>query len=333
MWNVIQCAVPGRSHIKLEIPCQDKTYCSNVNNVQVIALADGAGSAKFSHFGAEAVTKFICEDLTKNFEHYFFQENGIIVKQQLMKSILNCLSNQRENLGCNLKDLASTLLVVGIKDERFMIVHIGDGVIGYLKENELKIASYPENGEFVNTTIFTTSKDALTTMKIIKGSLGSIRGFILMSDGSEASLYNKREKKLADVLKRIMEKSIYIVSNRLEEQLQDSFENVIRQATTDDCSIILLMNDKDEFKGYNNASRLEKCKLLQLNSKTSKKRLKPYDEVLTFAQEAKTLEDIAHHIHIKPKYTKRRLNRLYNLNFIEIIDNTSTMQYKTLVKL
>ena len=45
MWKTLQCAVQGRSHIKTEIPCQDKTFTSIENGVSVIALADGAGSA------------------------------------------------------------------------------------------------------------------------------------------------------------------------------------------------------------------------------------------------------------------------------------------------
>lgn len=98
--------------------------------------------------------------------------------------------------------MASTLLLVAIKDDKFIIAHIGDGVIGYLKNNEMKIASQPENGEFVNTTVFTTSKDAIMTMKLIKGFLGTIQGFVLMSDGPEARLYSKQENKLADVLKK-----------------------------------------------------------------------------------------------------------------------------------
>ena len=47
MWNIIQCAVKGRSHEKVNMPCQDKTYALFENDVQTIALADGAGSAKY----------------------------------------------------------------------------------------------------------------------------------------------------------------------------------------------------------------------------------------------------------------------------------------------
>ena len=58
-------------------------------------------------------------------------------------------------------DLASTLLFVAIKDNKFIMAHIGDGIIGYLKQDELKIATHPMNGEFINTTVFTTSMDVV----------------------------------------------------------------------------------------------------------------------------------------------------------------------------
>ncbi|CCF80714.1 hypothetical protein HBZS_111630 [Helicobacter bizzozeronii CCUG 35545] len=67
----------GRGH-ELDdppIPCQDKidpsgptTY--NPSEVAIIALADGAGSAKFSHLGAEETLKVVTQDLRENFTHY-----------------------------------------------------------------------------------------------------------------------------------------------------------------------------------------------------------------------------------------------------------------------
>ena len=202
MWNVIQCAIQGRGHIKSNTPCQDKTYSMIIGNMRVIALADGAGAERLSQYGAETVTKFICLELSEKFDIYFADNDGAAVKQKLIKGLLKSLNETAKQLDCEMKELASTLLFVAVKNEQFIIAHIGDGVIGYLKKNELKIASQPENGEFVNTTVFTTSKDAIMTMKLIKGSLGEIQGFVLMSDGTEASLYSKKERKLADVLKK-----------------------------------------------------------------------------------------------------------------------------------
>lgn len=133
MWNVIQCAAQGRSHIKSDIPCQDKTYSAFDNDTQVIALADGAGSAKLSHYGAETVTKFICSELTEKFDTYFSDNDGASVKQQLIEGMLKSLSKTANQLECEIKELASTLLFVAIKNNQFIIAHIGDGVVGYLK--------------------------------------------------------------------------------------------------------------------------------------------------------------------------------------------------------
>lgn len=317
MWNIIQCAVQGRGHVKSDIPCQDKTYSAVANDTQVIALADGAGSARLSHYGAETVTKYICSELTDKFDVYFADNDGVAVKQQLIEGLLKSLNETAKQLECQTKELASTLLFVAVKNEQFIIAHIGDGVIGYLKNNELKVASHPENGEFVNTTVFTTSKDAIMTMKLIKGSLGQIQGFVLMSDGTETSLYSKKEQKLADVLKKIMQMSTVISTNKVQEQLKQSFENVIIKATTDDCSIAMLVKKNEEFQGYMQLSNVQKCEMLRINAKTSKRMLKRYDDIFIFLLKQQSLSQIARKIHLKSKYTKRYVDKLCALNFIE----------------
>ena len=317
MWNVIQCAAQGRSHIKSDIPCQDKTYSAFDNDTQVIALADGAGSAKLSHYGAETVTKFICSELTEKFDIYFSDNDGASVKQQLIEGMLKSLSKTANQLKCEIKELASTLLFVAIKNNQFIIAHIGDGVVGYLKNDEMKIASQSENGEFVNTTVFTTSKDAIMTMKLIKGSLGEIQGFVLMSDGTETSLYSKKERKLADVLKKIMQMSVIISVDKVQEQLEQSFENVIVNATTDDCSIAMLVKKNDDFKGYLQLDNQQKQKLLGLNSSTSKKIIRRYDDILLYLQNNQSISQIARRIYLNQKYTKKYIDKLCMLNFIE----------------
>ena len=313
MWSVIQCAVRGRSHIRADIPCQDKTYSVFDNNTQVIALADGAGSAKLSHHGAESVVKFIGLKLNERFDAYFNDKDGVSVKRKIINELLKSLNETAEQLNCKIEELASTLLFVAVKNDRFIIAHIGDGVIGYLKNDELKLASQPENGEFINTTIFTTSKDAIMTMKLIKGHVGEIQGFVLMSDGTEASLYSKKEQKLADVLKKIMQRSTIASVDGLQEQLKQSFENVIVNATTDDCSIAMMVKNR----GYLQLSDICKCEVLQINAASSKKTIRRYDDILVCLQNEQPIYEIARKIHLKPKYVKKHIDKLCRLNFVE----------------
>ena len=318
MWKIVHCTVQGRSHVKNNIPCQDKTFSLVKNGISVVALADGAGSANLSHFGAERITQFICYDFTENFDDYFLADDGTYVKKELLNKILVQINSLGKELNCEIEELASTLMFVALKNDQFIISHIGDGVVGYLKNNELKIASQPENGEFANTTVFTTSKDALTTMKLIKGNLGNIQGFVLMSDGTETSLYNKRDKRLADVLKKIMSLCLVLPSSKMEEHLINSFESTIKKVTTDDCSIALMVNDIDCFTGYLNLNEAAKARLLDFcTSSISKKVLKRYDDILKNLEGGITLKDLSRLIHLKSKHTKRYLDRLLRLNLIE----------------
>lgn len=329
MWNILQCAVQGTSHIKTQTPCQDKTYFAETDAVRTAALADGAGSAEFSHFGAEAATKFICSELCNNFDDYFSNNDGVQVKQDLVSKLIARLTELSQELNCHTKDLASTLLFIAVKDDKYILGHIGDGVIGYLKNGELKVASQPENGEFVNTTVFVTSKDAVPSMKLIKGQLGQIRGFVLMSDGTEAGLYNRREKKLADVIKKIMEMSIIIERKELEKLIEQSFENVVKKVTSDDCSIAILMDDYDEFKGFSKLSKHKKCELLDIGAPAPKRQLKQYDNILECLNDTCTIKTLARKLHAKPKYLKLKLKKLSDLNFIK----KSNCSYKTIIKM
>lgn len=318
MWKVIQCAVQGRGHIKDFTPCQDKTYRYSDDNITVTALADGAGSAKLSHLGAEYITEFICSDLKDNFDIYFNNEDGVAVKNELDTKIKHQITGLAKEIKCEPRDLASTLLAVAVKEGNYILLHIGDGVIGYTKDDELKVASQPENGEFVNTTIFTTSQEVLRTMRLMKGKLGKINGFILMSDGSEASLYDKKEKKIASALGRIIKMLTFLPEKKAEAQLTDGFYSVVRNATHDDCSISI-MADCTDFLGYQMLDAKSRKQFLKINPdcKSASKQLMRYDKILTSLTTPSSLKTISKVIHLKPKYTKKYLSKLLEMNLIE----------------
>ena len=68
---VLSHAVQGRGHEKNNIPCQDATHTLQNDTLHIITLADGAGSARFSHFGAEATVKKMADFLSKNFDRFY----------------------------------------------------------------------------------------------------------------------------------------------------------------------------------------------------------------------------------------------------------------------
>ena len=318
IWRSVCCEVQGRGHIKAEIPCQDKTKQLARDGTHVIALADGAGSAKLSHFGAECIVQQISTYLTDHFEELFANEDGKQVKQELLSALKNTLANKAEELDCSIKDLASTLLAVAVRDDRYIITHIGDGVIGYLKDNDLRVASAPDNGEFSNVTTFVTSSEALTSMRLFKGKLNTISAFVLMSDGTEQSLYHKPTKKLGNAVVKLMQRTCLTDSDVMRSQLEDTLASVISQNTQDDCSIAILARPIGMLRSLEELSFAERRELFRigLTDRRTKKRVARYDMIIRVLTVPQSLQQISRKIHLSPKYTKRHLNKLLEAGII-----------------
>lgn len=318
MWKMVNYEACGRSHYASNTPCQDKTMTKESNGTYCIALADGAGSAKLSHYGAEIVVDSTVKYLTENFDTLIENTNGVMVKQEIITHIIKNLKVNAQEHQCELKDLASTLLFVAIKDNRFIIGHIGDGIIGYLKNDNILVASKPNNGEFINSTFFVTSSKAIENMKLLKGDIKDITGFVLMSDGSADSFYIKREGQLADTTKKIIKWTSAIEEEKIHELIKYSFDNLVIKNTMDDCSIAIIAKSSNENR-LELLTENEKMDLLGVNFPNKRKKnrlLRRYEIIIYLWNNRKSIRQISRFIHLKPKYTKRRINQLIKKGII-----------------
>jgi len=261
-WKLASTYVIGKGHISKNIPCQDRTcilknevfksikikkketkskVCSfskiildNTNSFYGLSLADGAGSCKHSDIGAEFISKEVLIYIKKIFDSLYYNNT---IQLDLTNYIENSLNNITNNT-ISFKDLSSTLLFITIKSNKFIIGHIGDGVIGILdKFNHLKVLSKPDNGEFSNATYFTTSTSYPYRLRLLKGTLKNCKGFILMSDGCEESLYDKQSGVLAEINKTLINWLQNNDEKEVEKALFDNLTKVVRNKTQDDCSI------------------------------------------------------------------------------------------------
>ncbi len=319
-WKSICCAVQGRGHAKKNIPCQDKVARLNSNGVQVIALADGAGSAALSHFGAECVVNRVSNFVAEKFFDLIAQTDGIKVKQEILSVALQSLTDATKIHDCTLKDLASTLLVAAVGDGKFFLAHLGDGVIGYLNDAGLKTASVPDNGEFSNETVFVTSSDAAAHMRIYKGALKTISGFILMSDGSEQSLYNKRNKNLAPAVKRLMHRTCLVDAEKLTPQLEDAIKSVILENTQDDCSLAILARNSEQLPPLNELPLSERQEFFRIDGSPAfrkvRKKIFRCDKICALLARPVTLRELARKLHLKTPYAEKKLRRLVDAGIV-----------------
>ena len=266
-WKFAKSRIQGRSHEKAEPPikCQDYYYPENTEEIQkngiyAIVLADGAGSAPYAHFGSQTTVKAVFDYLCNeaNFESlcrvpYLSASEADEIKNNLRNEIIEKLNLEKERLSAeypdvSLKSLASTLLFAAIKEDKYVVGHIGDGFIAALYENEggktsAEPVSMPENGRFVNETFFVTDENMTGHLRLSSGNLetekGIITSFALMSDGTADVLWMKKERKFRDGLDKLMSN---VFNNNAETQnyLSDDLLPKIKNVTSDDCSIIIV---------------------------------------------------------------------------------------------
>ncbi len=242
-WKIAGAEVIGRKHIKNGTPCQDKVFSLNMKGVSVIALSDGAGSRELSQIGAQVSVETVCNIFATMFDK-LFRRNTSDIAEVVLKEVRNCLENNSLTQDVPVKELASTLLFVAISRGRYVSGHIGDGVIAKLNSENLSVHSYPDNGEYSNETYFTTSSDALERFRVDKGFIKDESGFLLMSDGSADSLYDKRRNFLSPVSSQMMKWLDTNSEESVTDALRDNLTKFISMKTFDDCSIVMMRNTR-----------------------------------------------------------------------------------------
>lgn len=318
-WHLIHSEVQGKGHVGRGIPCQDKTAALSANGCQTVALADGAGSAEHSQWGADCVSRFICRYLCEHFERLYGSDDGAAVKQEILAELQTRLQQLAEDQGVDIKALASTLLAAAVKSGRYILLHLGDGLIAYRKGGDVLAATRPRNGEFANTTVFTTSPGACAEMRLIKGELGAIDGFALMSDGSAESLYSKVLKRPSAVLGKMMDYCTYYPHAVMQEEVHEALETTVKARTTDDCSLALLAAPLPDFKGWLFLPAPLRCRLLGLSyyAPHARRRMRNAAAVVQALQEPLAEYQLAQRVRIRRKYLYKPLQLLLRARLIE----------------
>jgi len=238
--KISKAKMVGSSHKVTNVVCQDSIFVSKRKdlNLYSIALSDGAGSCKYSHYGSKISTQTVSSIFMND-----FQKLSNMKDSHLSKYIINKIGEKfiekSNKLKSTPKELSSTLLFIVIKDNKYIAGHIGDGLIGTLNNGNLSILSYPENGEYSNSTYFVTNKNAHKYLRIYRGDIDSKTSFILMSDGTSETLYDKKNSNLAKANEIFCQWLDVNSEQKMDEILKNNLENIISRKTHDDCSIVI----------------------------------------------------------------------------------------------
>ena len=140
-----------------------------------------------------------------------------------------------------------------------------------------------------------------------------IDGFVLMSDGSEQSFYDKRSNSLAKVLEKLFILNSILPNTALNEKLINLFKNSVLNKTSDDCSF-LMISKKNRFSDIADDQKL---KIFNFNNK----KLQKITSILKYLQTPKNISQIEKIMYIKKKFIKKYLNLLIDFRFVQRKDN------------
>ena len=232
-------SLKGLNHYRDKSPCQDRTYYLKNENLNVMVLADGAGSAKFSKIGATIITKFIANFINENFDYCFKNINKKKFKDEFIDRCLNEINSTKKSEH-SINDYATTLLFVAQKDDNFFYGHLGDGGIGLKQGKKIKLISAPENGETANSTFFITSDDAKDRIRLKKGKLKKNNSFVLLSDGAFDCVFDKSSLVFTNVLYQFIDWTKNEKELDVSAAILKNIKEFFTKKTFDDISLCII---------------------------------------------------------------------------------------------
>ncbi len=185
-WKTIGAAIRGRAHHRRGLPCQDAFNFAIQGKYWIGAVADGAGSARFSRTGARfavlSTVRGMASAIAKAPEAPWEQLQRQMAWQVFVARATLLDAARREHLPCSA--YATTLQLVVASPGITLGAQIGDGatIVG-TSDGAFHTLTSPKKGVFYNMTTFLTDpKPSLVFRKIRQPGLSRIG---MITDGLE----------------------------------------------------------------------------------------------------------------------------------------------------
>lgn len=248
MWKYGFASVAGTSHLKTALPCQDASRAEiavdqNGNEVLIAAVSDGAGSAAQAQLGSVMAAEFFIAKVKTHFD------NGGSLEQLATGFIGNWIAAFQQTAagwagdGKTIQEFACTLLAAVVGNEQAIYFHLGDGAIVESENDFYRCASWPQQGEYANTTHFLTDADAASKI-IIQLKNYQVDEVALFTDGLQNLVLDYRNQSAHSPFFAPLFGWLRPRANGFSQELSDSLATYLNSekfnARTDDDKTLLL---------------------------------------------------------------------------------------------
>jgi Protein phosphatase 2C len=167
-WRLAAAQQRGTSHETTGEVCQDAYSLAMLSpEVLLIAVADGAGSAKYAQIGASLAASCGLGQLCAGLAEAEGALDEITLKDILYTGLVaarRAVEAEAATRQVNAHDLATTLILVIARAELIAVAQVGDGATVIADQTGKFIGlTLPPVGEYINEATFITSAEALRT--------------------------------------------------------------------------------------------------------------------------------------------------------------------------
>jgi Protein phosphatase 2C len=162
-WCWVGACSIGSSHVKAGTVCQDAAACIEVKfggeQVLLVMVSDGAGSAQFSAIGSHLVVEGFTRCVLK---HLRSEQSAVRISEEIVRSWLDDIRDKifqsANRHGTEPRQLAATLVAAILFKDYAVICHIGDGACVLRRRGNIswEVPSWPAHGEYASSTYFIT---------------------------------------------------------------------------------------------------------------------------------------------------------------------------------
>jgi len=196
-WRLIGASRRGLLHAH-EGRYREDTFAIAVEaGWHLVAVADGAGSAKLSRVGAktavQATLRFLCESLNQKGED---AKGDVSALQEALRQALALaaaeLEQEASRRSTAVRELATTLLILAHRPtpegHDVVTAQVGDGsVVAWSPSRDVLALAKPEQGQFAGETQFLTNalgpSELAARVRVEEGLPKDARLFLVMTDG------------------------------------------------------------------------------------------------------------------------------------------------------
>jgi hypothetical protein len=249
-WRYAAASVAGASHVRSTTECQDacavEVFETKEGPALVLAVSDGAGSARAAAIGSRATVAGVLERAGA----WFAAERTVAeITDALIRNWVEGIREEIGELACEtqteMRDYAATLLLAVLGQTHSAFAQLGDGaLVALTAEQEWSWVFWPMHGEYCNTTYFIVDETAIKMLQV-ECQARAILEIAVFSDGLEPLVLDFKERTafypfFTRVFRPLRASTVDGVDVPLSRQLTEYLRSTSITARTDDDLTLVL---------------------------------------------------------------------------------------------